>query len=275
MNKTLVIKLGGELLDAAHLAESQAIAADVAALTREGHTVVMVHGGGPQVDALQKRLGMETRKVAGRRITDEETLLVMKMAVAGQVNVEVCSRLIAAGARPVGLHGASSLAIKAHRRPPMVVSGGGPDPVDFGLVGDVDGVNTELLNTLTRAGYVPVLACLGADEKGATFNINADTVANGVAVSLKADALVLVTGTPGVLKDVKDPTTRLGKLSRADAHTAIQDGVIAGGMIPKVEESLKAMEEGVAQVVIVGQLKAGDLKRAVLEPGSVGTALTA
>jgi acetylglutamate kinase len=275
VNKTLVIKLGGELLDAAHLEESRAIAADVAALTREGHTVVMVHGGGPQVDALQKRVGMETRKVGGRRITDEETLLLMKMAVAGQVNVEVCSRLLGAGARPVGLHGASSLAIKAHRRPPTVISGGGPDPVDLGLVGDVDGVNTQLLNTLIGAGYVPVLACLGADESGATFNINADTVANGVAVSLKADALVLVTGTPGVLRDVKDPSSRLGKLSRADAHKAILDGVIAGGMIPKVEESLKAMDEGVAQVVIVGKLKAGDLKRAVLEPGSVGTALTA
>lgn len=274
MNRTVVIKVGGEIMDAAHVEESRAIAADVASLQREGHTVVVVHGGGPQADALQKRLGIEPRKVGGRRITDEETLQVIKAAVVGQVNVEVCSRLVAAGARPVGLHGASSLAIRAHRRPPSVVSGGGPDPVDFGWVGDVDGVNTELLTLLTRAGHVPVLACLGADETGATYNINADTVANKVAVALRADGLVLVTGTPGVLRDVKNPSTRMGTLTRASAQAAIKDGTIAAGMIPKVEESFKAMDEGVASVIVVGQLKAGDLRRAVLEPGAVGTTLT-
>jgi acetylglutamate kinase len=275
VKKTVCIKIGGELLEPARLAESQAIATDVAALTRDGHTVVVVHGGGPQVDALQKRLGMETKKVGGRRVTDEATLQVMQMAVAGQVNVAVCSRLTAAGGKPVGLHGASSLAIQAHRRPPMVVSGGGPDPVDFGHVGDVDGVNTALLRTLTGAGYTPVLACLGADAQGNTYNINADTVANGVAVALKADALVLVTSTPGVLKDIKDPSSRMGQLTRAQAKAAIESGVIAAGMIPKVEESFKAMDDGVMQVVIVGQLSPGDLTRAVLEPGSVGTTLTA
>jgi len=271
--QTFVIKLGGELMDASKAEELGAIARDISELQREGHTVVIVHGGGPQATALQKKLGQEPRMVGGRRITDDETLHVMKMAVAGQVNVDLCSRLSAAGAQPVGLHGASSQAIKAHKRPPMVVSGGGPDPIDFGHVGDVDGVNTKLLTLLVSGGFVPVLSCLGADAEGRVFNINADTVANAVAVTLKAAGLVMVTSTPGVLKDVKDPSSRLGMLTRDQAQAAIKDGTIAGGMIPKVEECFKAMDEGVLQVFIVGKLQAGDLKRAVLEPGSVGTAL--
>ncbi|MEW5852263.1 MAG: acetylglutamate kinase [Myxococcota bacterium] len=270
---TTVIKLGGELMDAAHQEELKAIAADIGALMQAGHTVVVVHGGGPQATALQKRLGMEPRMVGGRRITDEGTLEVMKMAVAGAVNVDLCARLTAAGARPVGLHGASSLAVRAKRRPPLVVSGGGPDPVDFGFVGDVQSVNTELLGLLGKNGYVPVMACLGADEQGNTFNINADTVANQVAVALKADALLLITGTPGVLKDVKDPGSRIPVLTRADGNAAIKDGTIGAGMIPKVEESFKALDEGVSQVIILGRLTVGQLKRAVLEPGSVGTVL--
>lgn len=273
MTSTFVIKLGGELMEAPKAAELAAIASDVAALQKEGHIVVVVHGGGPQATALQKKLGQEPRKVGGRRITDDDTLQVMKMAVAGQVNVDLCSRLTASGARPVGLHGASSQAIKAHKRPPVVVSGGGPDPIDFGHVGDVDGVNVELLTLLTKNGYVPVLSCLGADGEGHVFNINADTVANGVARTLKAAGLVMVTGVPGVMKDLKDPSTRMGLLTRTQAQAAIKDGTINGGMIPKVEECFSAIDEGVSQVFIVGELRAGDLKRAVLEPGSVGTAL--
>ena len=273
--RTLVIKLGGELMEERHAQQARAIAQDTAQLVAAGNTVVMVHGGGPQVTALQKRLGMQPTMVGGRRVTDRETLDVMKMAVAGLVNVEVCSHLTAAGARPVGLHGMSAGTIVAHRRPPTVVSGGGPDPVDFGLVGDVDGVNTELLRLLATGGYVPVLACLGADAQGNAYNINADTVANAVAVALKADALVLVTGAPGVLKDIADPTSRIPRLTRSQAQKAIADGVIAAGMIPKVEESFRAMDMGVAAVLIVGQLKAGDLRTAALQPGSVGTLLAA
>lgn len=270
---TTVIKLGGELMDAAHTGELKAIAADIGALQQGGHSVVVVHGGGPQATALQKRLGMEPKMVGGRRVTDEATLEVMKMAVAGAVNVDLCARLTAAGAKPVGLHGASSLTVRARKRPPTVVSGGGPDPVDFGFVGDVQGVNQELLGLLGRNGYVPVLACLGADEQGNTFNINADTVANQVAVALKADALLLITGTPGVLKDVKDPTSRIPVLTRAEGTAAIKDGTIAAGMIPKVEESFKSLDEGVSQVIILGKLSVGELQRAVLEPGAVGTVL--
>ena len=267
-----VIKLGGDVVAGPFMS---AIAADVAALRAEGRAIVIVHGGGPQATELQKKLGQTPNIVAGRRVTDDATLDVMKMIVAGKVNVDLCAKLHAAGARPVGLHGASAGAIAATKRPPKVMAGAGPEPIDYGHVGDVTGVDKALLSTLVAAGYVPVLACLGADPAGRVFNINADTVANRVAVALDAQALVLVTDVPGVLRDVADPSSRIARLSRAEGEKAISDGVITKGMIPKVEESFAAIAEGVRSVVVVGKLGAGDLARAVREPGSVGTVLVA
>jgi acetylglutamate kinase len=155
------------------------------------------------------------------------------------------------------------------------VAGGGPDPIDFGLVGDVTGVNRDLVELLAGGGYVPVMACLGADERGVVLNINADAVANRVAIELDAKALVLVSDVTGVLRDIADPGSRLPRLSVADGRRAIADGVVTGGMIPKLEESFAAIAEGVRAVHIVGRLSRGDLAREVADPGSVGTVLTA
>ena len=268
----VVIKLGGEVVASAHMA---AIAADAAELRRRGDRVVFVHGGGPQATDLQKKLGQTPKIVAGRRITDADALEVMKMIVAGKVNVDACAALLAAGASPVGLHGASSLTVRAVKRPPRVVSGGGPDPIDFGHVGDVTGVNADLIGLLAGAGHIPVLACLGADEKGAVYNINADIVANRVAIELDAKALVLVSDVPGVLRDVSKPESRIPRLSVADGKKAIADGVVTKGMIPKLEESFAAIAQGVRAVHVVGRLERGQLAREVADPGSVGTVLVA
>ena len=269
---TVVIKVGGEVVQGPHMA---AIATDIATLVTSGQPVVIVHGGGPQATELQQKLGQTPTIIGGRRVTDAATLDVMKMIVAGKVNVDCCAALLAAGARPVGLHGASANAIRATKRPPKVVTGGGPEPVDFGFVGDVTSVNSELIGLLTGAGYVPVLACLGADDRGSVFNINADAVANQVAIRLDATALVLVTDVPGVLRDVKDPSSRIDRLTVAAGRRAIEEGVITKGMIPKVEESFDAIAQGVRAVHVVGRLAAGDLARAVREPGSIGTVLVA
>lgn len=268
---SIVVKVGGDIFKGPVLA---AVAADVAAIARRGDRVVMVHGGGPQATALQRQLGQEPNVVAGRRITDAAALDVMKMVVGGTLNIDLCAALLGAGASPVGLHGASSRAVRGERRPPRVVSGGGPDPIDFGLVGDVTGVNQELLSLLLAAGYTPVLACLAADDQGVVLNINADVVANQTAMALGADHLILVTGTPGVLRDVGDPDSRIPTLTAAEARDAIASGVVSGGMIPKIEESLLVIEQGgVGSVHIVGNLQPGDLLREVDRPGSVGTAL--
>jgi acetylglutamate kinase len=270
--KTVVVKLGGEVVASP---EMDALAEDVRDLVAGWHRVAIVHGGGPQASALQKKLGQEPRIVAGKRVTDEATLEVMKYVVAGQVNVDCCARLLARGVMPVGLHGASGHAVQARRRPPKVLTGAGPEPVDLGLVGDVTGFNLALLGDLWERRYVPVLACLGMSAEGQALNINGDTVASQLAGALRADALVLVTSTPGVLRDVRDPASRVPRMARAEFEAGVASGAISGGMIPKLEESFGVLAGGARSVVIVGRLCAGELVKAVLEPGSVGTVLVA
>src|SRR5512138_4013123 len=270
--KTIVLKLGGELV---HSPDLDVIARDVRTLVDGFNKVAIVHGGGPQATALQKTLGLEPRMIAGRRYTDAATLDVMKYVLAGQLNVDLCARLLARGVMPVGLHGASGHVVQAVRRPPRVMQGAGPEPVDLGLVGDVTGFNLPLLGDLFERRYVPVLACLGCDAKGQPLNINGDTVASQLAGALVADALVLVTSTPGVLRDVKDPASRIPRITRAEFEAMVKDGTISGGMIPKLEESFDVLSGGARSVVIIGKLAEGDLVRAVLQPGSAGTVLEA
>lgn len=267
---SLVVKIGGEVIGSG---EAKALAGDLKVLVDEGALVAIVHGGGPQATALQKQLGIETKQVAGRRVTDAATLDVMKMVLAGKLNVDLCAIMNAAGLSAVGLHGASGLVVRAARRPPKVYPGAGDEPVDMGFVGDVVGFNLELLRTLWDAKYLPVIACLGADPEGGVYNINADMVGNQLAAALEADRLFLVTSTPGVLRDVNDPASRLAQLTCAEARAAIKDGIVTGGMIPKLEEAMAVVDQGVGAIHILGKLGPGDLVRAVREPGSVGTTL--
>ncbi len=266
----LVVKIGGEVIGSG---EAALLAADLRVLIDDGARVAIVHGGGPQATALQKQLGLETKQVAGRRVTDAATLDVMKMVLAGKLNVDLCAILTAAGVAAVGLHGASGQVVRATRRPPKVYANAGPDPVDMGFVGDVTGFNLALLETLWTAGYVPVIACLGADATGGVYNINADMVGNQLAAALRAERLFLVTSAPGVLRDIADPTSRLPRLTCAEARAAIADGTVTGGMIPKLEEAMAVIDQGVGAIHILGKLGPGDLVRAVREPGSVGTTL--
>lgn len=266
----IVVKLGGEVVGSAALA---VVARDLAEIAASGGRLVVVHGGGPQATKLSGQLGIATRQVAGRRVTDEPTLDVIKMVVAGKLNVDLCAALLAAGARPVGLHGASARVIAASRRPPTVYAGAGPDPVDLGLVGDVTAVDRALLGLLLESGHLPVLACLGAGEDGQVYNINADTVANRVAIELGAEGLMLISDVPGVLRDVTDPKSRIPSLTVAEGRRLIAEGAVTRGMIPKLEESFAALAEGVARIHIVGRLSPGDLVREAASPGSIGTVL--
>lgn len=266
----IVVKLGGNAIEGPGL---RAVARDIAEIARAGEKVVIVHGGGPQTSALQEKLGQLPLKIAGRRVTDEAALDALKMAVGGKLNIDTCAALLAAGARPIGLHGASSRVIEASRRPPAILRGGPAEPVDLGLVGDVTDINKDLIELLHREGYVPVLACIGADKDGTVYNINADVVANQLAIMLEVDALVLVSDTPGLLRDVKDSSSRITRIDEHEAMAMVDSGVITAGMIPKVEEAFAALRAGVGRVHIVGNVGGGDLCRELAEPGSVGTAL--
>lgn len=271
-----VLKLGGEVV-----ADPSALAAvlhDVRALCEQGWRFVVCHGGGPQAGALQQRLGVPTVKVGGRRVTDEATLRIMKQVLAGEVSVDLVAAAVAAGLPAVGISGVSSELVTAHRRPPTRVSGS-DEPVDFGLVGDVDEIRAGLLEHLWAGGYVPVLNTLGIDGSTApgastrqVYNINADTVASAVAATLRADHLFLVTSIGGVLGDKDDPATRIPVLHAAQARAAIADGTVVGGMIPKIEEALDNLARGIGAVHIIGP-GSGCLAQAAREPGRQGTAL--
>lgn len=268
-----VIKMGGELLEEGERGDLLRVADDVRTLLGRGHHVVFVHGGGPQATALQKALGQEPTIIGGRRVTDARALDVIKMVIGGKLNIDFCSFLRAHGINAFGLNGVSGGAISCVRRPPRVVSGGGSDPIDFGYVGDVEGVNRELLSGLIEQGYAPVLACIGSDAGGQVYNINADAVASRVACGIDADHLLMITGVGGVLRDLGDPSSRIARMTAVDARRAIEEGVVKGGMIPKLEESISALERGVREVQILGGLGAGDLLRAIETPGAVGTVL--
>lgn len=268
---TAVLKLGGEVVaDAAALA---GVLADVRALSQVGWRFVVCHGGGPQAGALQERLGLPTIKVGGRRVTDAPTLQIMKQVLAGEVSVDLVAAAVSMGLPAVGVSGVSCGVVTAHRRPPMKVSGGGDDPVDFGFVGDIDEIRPELLRHLWAGGYVPVLNSLGIDgETRQVYNINADTVASAVAAALEVDHLFLVTGIGGVMRDKDDASTRIPVLHASEARQAIADGTIVGGMIPKIEEALENLRHGIGAVHIIGP-SAGGLEQAAREPGRQGTAL--
>jgi acetylglutamate kinase len=266
-----VVKVGGELAaDPEKLAVT--VGRAVAAFLEAGVKVAVVHGGGPQASELQKKLGIEVRQVGGRRITDAATLEVMKMSLAGQVSVDVASAFRIAGVPAICTTGVSAGLVDAVKRPPAVVSGGPKEPVDFGLVGDVTEVNVTLLEKLAAAGVVPVLGSLAGSADGRVYNVNADTVATRVAARLSAARLFLVSNVPGVLKDKNDPKTRIAKLTPAEARAQIASGVIQGGMIPKVEESLAMLEEGIGAIHIVGLDPLDSILREAREPGSTGTA---
>ncbi len=266
-----VVKVGGELAqDRPRLART--VGRAVRAFVDAGIKVCVLHGAGPQATELSKRLGIVPNMVGGRRVTDAPTLEVMKMTLAGQVSVDVASAFRLAGVNALATSGVSAGLIEAKRRPPKVVSGAGPDPVDFGLVGDVTSVNTAALDAIASAGLVPVLSSLGADKEGNVFNINADTVATRVAAKLQAAKLFLVSNVPGVLRDKNDPTTRIPLLTPAEAHAQIASGVIQGGMIPKVEESLEMLEQGIEAIHIVGLDPDEAILHEAEKAGSFGTA---
>jgi acetylglutamate kinase len=266
-----VVKIGGELSsDRPKLAGS--VGAAVRAFLDAGIRVAVIHGGGPQATELTGKLGLTPRMVAGRRVTDEATLEVMKMTLAGQVSVDIAAAFRLAGVPALCTTGVSAGLIDARKRPAKVLTGAGPEPIDLGLVGDVVDVNTALFERLAEAGVVPVLGSLSGDAQGQVFNINADTVATRVAAKLRAAKLFLVSNVPGVLGDKNDPSTRIPTLTPAEAQAKIASGVIQGGMIPKVEESLSMLEEGIEAIHIVGISPANALLGEAQGAGSFGTA---
>jgi acetylglutamate kinase len=241
--KTVVIKYGGAAMERADLKEPFAL--DVILLKFVGINPVIVHGGGPQIGALMKRLGKEPKFVGGMRVTDQETVEIVEMVLVGKINKEIVGLINLHGGRAVGLSGKDANLIRARRRGHRLPDG---REVDIGLVGEVESVNAEPIRLLEEHGFVPVIAPVGVGHDGETYNINADIVAGEVAAALGAEKLIHLTDVQGILDDGK---RLLSTLARSEAERLMSAGVIDGGMIPKVESSLRALKGGTAKAHII------------------------
>ena len=250
-DQVFVVKLGGDVLSEPETLDG--VAGQLALLTSLGIRIVVVHGGGPQATALSRRLGLEPRLVAGRRVTDDGALDVAKMVYAGQINVNLLAALRDHRVQAVGLSGVDAELITAHRRPPVSVvdDSGATVRVDYGHVGDIDRVDPRVLVTLMDARMVPVVASLAGGEGDEVYNVNADTVAEALAVALRAQKLIFLTGAPGVLRDRNDPATLVTFADPDDLAGLMANGVLSGGMRPKVEACIRAATGGVERTHII------------------------
>jgi acetylglutamate kinase len=239
--KTVVVKYGGSAMRDEALGHG--FAQDVVLLKYVGINPVVVHGGGPRISAMMERLGLEARFVDGVRYTDQATMEVVEMVLGGTVNKEIVSLINQHGGDAVGLTGKDGNLITA--RP---LAGKGGEPSALGLVGEVAQVRAALLHRLDEGRFIPVIAPVGVDEKGQSYNINADLAAAAVAAALKAEKLIVLTDVPGIL-DAKGAL--VSSLSRDAADRMVRDGVIAGGMLPKVRACLEALAGGVAKAHVV------------------------
>jgi acetylglutamate kinase len=271
---TFVVKFGGEAMRDKHTLE--ALIEQVVLLHMVGIKVILVHGGGAAVTETARQLGIESRFVNGRRITDDRLIDVLKMVLPGKITLDILALLKKHGVRAMGVSGVAASVIHARKRPPreMRIEDGTTELVDFGQVGDIERIDTDLLTTLLDRGYLPVLSPLGADAEGNILNINADTVAGRVASELHAAKLILMTGTPGVLGRLDDPTTLISRLTADEARETISSGMVKGGMVAKLEEAIRTLGNGTSQVHILSALEPHQILIEVFTQSGCGTMLT-
>lgn len=250
-DRVFVVKLGGEVLSDPDALDG--VAAQLALLASLGIRLVVVHGGGAQATTLTERLGHRAEIVAGRRITDDQALEVVTMVYAGSLNVAVLSALRGHRVQAVGVSGVDGDLLTARRRPPVTMTDddGAVREVDFGHVGDIVHVDPHVLRALLDARLVPVVASLAGDEDGRVYNVNADTVAEALAVALSAQKLIFLTGAPGVLRDRDDPATLVTFADPGDLAGLMASGALSGGMRPKVEACIRAATSGVERTHII------------------------
>ena len=241
--KTIVIKYGGNAMVDPSL--TRKILEDVTLLKYVGLNPILVHGGGPEINAMLKRVEVKSEFHNGLRITDDATMEIVQMVLAGKLNKNIAAEIGTLGGKAIGLCGKDAGLIVVKKKPPL------PDGVDLGHVGDIVKVNTKLLNTLCTDEYIPVISSVGVDENGDSYNINADTAAAAIATALKAEKLIYLTDIDGVRRVADDPTTLIPVITIEQAHAYIADGTITGGMIPKVTACVDAIEKGVCRVHII------------------------
>ncbi len=270
-DKTIVIKYGGHAMVEDDLKTS--FARDIILMKLVGMNPVIVHGGGPQISDLLKRIGKESRFIGGMRVTDRETMDIVEMVLGGLVNKDIVNRINSLGGRAVGLTGKDGDMIRARK---LEVSRGDPllersEIIDYGHVGEVESIDTSIVELLDTNSFIPVIAPIGVGKDGQTYNINADLVAGKVATTLHAEKLILLTNTAGVLSHTG---ALLTGLNRQDISKLIADGTIVGGMLPKVECALHAISGGVQSALILDGRIEHTLLLELFTDSGVGTLIT-
>lgn len=258
---TVVIKYGGSAMLDPEI--NKTIVQDMVLLKLVGLKPVIVHGGGPEINHMLKRLDIQSEFINGLRVTTKETMEVVEMVLAGKVNKQIVEMISGQGGCPVGLTGKDGKILKAKKL--------NKDGVDLGFVGEIEKVNTTLIKSLIDNDFIPIIAPIGSDDEGNTYNINADYAAVAIAGALNAQKLVFLTDVEGVLKDKENPESLISFLSDEEAKKYIESGIIAGGMIPKVECCMEAIEEGVPMVHILDGRKKHALILEIYTPNGIGT----
>ena len=267
-SKKILIKYGGHaMIDDEAMTST---ARDTVLLKYVGMKPLIVHGGGPEISRSMDKLGKEPKFIQGLRVTDEETMEIIEMVLAGKISTEIVSELIKHDGDAISLSGKDSSLIYAHKKGSSKVEGI-EEEIDLGLVGEVDEINSDLLEMLVDNDYIPVISPIGIAEDGTSLNLNADTAAGEVASSVGAEKLIILTDVPGVLRDPSDPSTLIQKIRISEVPQLIEEGIISGGMIPKIETCVKAIENGVKSCHIIDGRKEHAMLYEIFTTNGIGT----
>jgi acetylglutamate kinase len=269
--KTFVVKVGGGVFTDPRA--TRVLMEQIAILHHFGVRVVLVHGGGPQLTELSAALGVPTRMVDGRRVTDQHSIDVTAMVLNGLINTRVLGMCRDLNIEAVGISGVDAGLVRAHKRPPLLSADG--ELVDFGFVGDIDAVDTTVLRKLLDNGLMPVVSPLSADESGTLLNINADTVAAAIGAALQAEKLILCTGAPGILGSADDPRSLISYTDLRGLKRLRDEGHIAAGMLPKAKAIEDAIRGGVRRVHVVSYQSAEGILGEVFTNEGTGTLIVA
>ncbi len=244
-NKKIMIKYGGHAMIDEHAMSSTA--RDTVLLKYVGMQPLVVHGGGPEISRSMDKMGKAPKFVGGLRVTDSETMEIVKMVLVGKINTEIVSKIGLHGGKSIGISGKDDFLIQSSKRDPTKIrqEDGEILEVDLGYVGKIDRINSRLVEMLTEEKYIPVISPIGIDTAGNTLNLNADTVAGSIASEINAEKLIVLTDVPGILTDPDDPDSIIRRIHVDELKELIKEGIITGGMIPKVETCINAVENGV------------------------------
>ena len=264
--KKILIKYGGHAMVDEEAKSSTA--RDTVLLKYVGMKPLIVHGGGPEISRSMDKLGKEPKFIKGLRVTDEETMEIIEMVLVGKISTEIVSELIKHEGQAISLSGKDSSLIFAHKKEASKID---EEIVDLGLVGEVDCVNTDLLDMFLDNDYIPVISPVGIAKDGTSLNLNADTAAGEVASAVGAEKLIILTDVPGVLRDPDDPSSLIEKIKVDEIPGLIEEGVISGGMIPKIETCVDAIENGVKSCHIIDGRKKHSLLLEVFTTEGIGT----